>query len=153
MPTVLISGCSSGIGRALAVAFKEASWRVLATASKANDVAALAQAGFNALPLNVTDKASIDTLVAQLQAEKITLDVLINNAGYAQMGPLLDIGGQGVLEQMNTNVAGLVEVTRALFPLLRQSRGLVVNIGSVSGLLITPFRHTYANLSKQNESI
>jgi len=143
MPSVLISGCSSGIGRALADAFKLAGWRVFAAARKPADVEALAQAGFTAVHLDVTDKKAIATIAVRLQESKAKLDVLINNAGYAQMGPLLDIGGRGILEQMNTNTAGLVELTRALFPLLKQSRGLVVNIGSVSGALVTPFAGAY----------
>ncbi|KXU35515.1 short-chain dehydrogenase [Ventosimonas gracilis] len=143
MPSVLISGCSSGIGRALAEAFKGAGWQVFASAPKTADVTALEQAGFTAMPLNVTDEQSIAAVFTRLQAEKVTLDVLINNAGYAQMGPLLDIGSQGILEQMHTNVAGLIGLTRALFPLLRQSRGLVVNISSVSGVLVTPFAGAY----------
>jgi len=143
MPAVLITGCSSGIGRALAGVFQEAAWQVFATASKAADVAMLAQAGFTAMRLDVVDEQSIAIVAARLQAENARLDVLINNAGYAQMGPLLDVGSQGLCEQMHTNVAGMIGVTRALFPLLEQSRGLVVNIGSVSGVLVTPFAGAY----------
>jgi len=143
MPSVLISGCSSGIGRALADAFKQAGWQVFAAARKPADVEALARAGFTAVHLDVTDKKAIATIAVRLQEAKVKLDVLINNAGYAQMGPLLDIGGRGILEQMHTNVAGPLELTRALFPLLKKSRGLVVNIGSVSGILVTPFAGAY----------
>jgi len=143
MPSILITGCSSGIGRALAEVFKAAAWQVFATASKPASVDKLVQEGFTAMRLDVTDEASITAVAAQLQAENIKLDVLINNAGYAQMGPLLDVGGQGILAQMHTNVAGLIDVTRAFFPLLKQSCGLVVNIGSVSGVLITPFAGAY----------
>jgi len=143
MPSVLISGCSSGIGRALADAFKQAGWQVLAAARKPADVEALARAGFTAVHLDVTDKKAIATIAVRLQEAKVKLNVLINNAGYAQMGPLLDIGSQGILEQMHTNVAGPIELTRALFPLLKKSRGLVVNIGSVSGILVTPFAGAY----------
>jgi len=143
VPSVLISGCSSGIGRALAEAFRAAGWQVFACARKVADVEALAQAGFCAALLDVNDERAAFALAERLQAAATPLDVLINNAGYAQMGALLDIGSQGVAEQMQTNAAGLIGVTRAFFPLLRQSRGLVVNIGSVSGVLITPFAGAY----------
>jgi len=69
--------------------------------------------------------------------------MLINNAGYGAMGPLLDGGVDAMRQQFETNVFAVVGVTRALFPLLRRTRGLVVNIGSVSGVLVTPFAGAY----------
>lgn len=142
-PSVLITGCSSGIGRALAEQFKAAGWRVWASARKTEDFAALEAAGFVAVPLEVNDGTSIEHLAARLSDEAGGLDVLINNAGYGAMGPLLDGGVEGIRRQFETNVFALVGVTRALFPLLRRSKGLVVNIGSVSGVLVTPFAGAY----------
>lgn len=139
MPTVLITGCSSGIGRALADAFKGAGYEVWATARKVEDVAALDAAGFNGVQLDVNDGAALTQLAARLEG----LDVLINNAGYGAMGPLLDGGVEAMQRQFETNVFALVGVTRALFPALRRNRGLVVNIGSVSGVLVTPFAGAY----------
>jgi short-subunit dehydrogenase len=118
MPNVLITGCSSGIGRALADAFKSAGFNVWASARRPEDVTALAAAGFNAVELDV-------------------------NAGYGAMGPLLDGGTEAMQRQFQTNVFSLVGVTQALFPALRRSKGLVVNIGSVSGVLVTPFAGAY----------
>ena len=69
--------------------------------------------------------------------------MLINNAGYGAMGPLLDGGVPAMQRQFETNVFSIVGVTRALFPVLRRSQGLVVNIGSVSGVLVTPFAGAY----------
>lgn len=142
-PSVLITGCSSGIGRALAEQFKAAGWRVWASARKTEDLAALEAAGFVAVPLEVNDGTSIEHLAARLSDEAGGLDVLINNAGYGAMGPLLDGGVESIRRQFETNVFALVGVTRALFPLLRRSKGLVVNIGSVSGVLVTPFAGAY----------
>ncbi|WP_060483232.1 SDR family oxidoreductase [Pseudomonas sp. NBRC 111119] len=139
MPTVLITGCSSGIGRALADAFRDAGHEVWATARKPEDVERLAAAGFTARPLDVNDPQALTRLAEELP----TLDILINNAGYGAMGPLLDGGVDAMQRQFQTNVFALVGVTRALFPLLRRSRGLVVNIGSVSGVLVTPFAGAY----------
>ncbi|UVL03117.1 MULTISPECIES: SDR family oxidoreductase [Pseudomonas] len=143
MPTVLITGCSSGIGRALANAFRDAGHEVWATARKPEDVEQLSAAGFTARQLDVNDSDALTQLADELQARHAGLDVLINNAGYGAMGPLLDGGVDAMRQQFETNVFAVVGVTRALFPLLCRARGLVVNIGSVSGVLVTPFAGAY----------
>lgn len=140
---VLISGCSSGIGRAMADAFKAAGHDVWACARKPEDVTRLATAGFNAVQLDVNDPQALTHLAGQLEHAGGGLDVLINNAGYGAMGPLLDGGIEGMHQQFETNVFSIVGVTRALFPALRRNKGLVVNIGSVSGVLVTPFAGAY----------
>lgn len=142
-PSVLITGCSSGIGRALADAFQQAGYQVWASARKAADVEALNTAGFHAVELDVNDGLALGRLAERLKAEIGGLDVLINNAGYGAMGPLLDGGVEAMRKQFETNVFSLIGVTRACFPLLRQNKGLVVNIGSVSGVLVTPFAGAY----------
>jgi NAD(P)-dependent dehydrogenase (short-subunit alcohol dehydrogenase family) len=142
-PVVLITGCSSGIGRALADAFKAAGYQVWACARKAQDLAALEAAGFVTVELDVNDAEAVQRAASRVQAEAGRLDVLINNAGYGAMGPLLDGGAEGMRRQFETNVFSLVELTRVCFPLLRASRGLVVNIGSISSVLITPFAGAY----------
>lgn len=142
-PVALITGCSSGIGRALADAFQTAGYQVWATARRDEDVAALGQAGFRGVLLDVNDEPAVERLAELLQRETGGLDVLINNAGYGAMGPLLDGGSQAIRRQFETNVFAVVGITRALFPALRARRGLVVNIGSVSGVLVTPFAGAY----------
>lgn len=142
-PTALITGCSSGIGRALAEAFKAAGYSVWATARKPQDLTALEAAGFTAVALDVNDQPAVATLAERLEQEEGGLDVLVNNAGFGAMGPLLDGGAPALRKQFDTNVFALVDVTRACFPLLRKRRGLVVNIGSVSGVLVTPFAGAY----------
>lgn len=143
LPVVVISGCSSGIGRALADAFKAAGYQVWAGARKAADLEQLDAAGFRALALDVNDLASIEAMIERLSSEAGRLDILINNAGYGGIGPLLDGGVEAMRQQFETNVFSLVGVTRACFPLLRASKGLVVNIGSVSGVMTTPFAGAY----------
>ncbi|WP_312935481.1 SDR family NAD(P)-dependent oxidoreductase, partial [Pseudomonas sp.] len=118
MPTVLITGCSSGIGRALAEAFRDGGFEVWATARKAGDVERLASAGFTARALDVNDAQALATLADELQARGASLDVLVNNAGFGAMGPLLDGGASVLRAQFETNVFAMVAVTRALFPLL-----------------------------------
>lgn len=95
------------------------------------------------MQLDVNDGLALGQLAERLKAEIGGLDVLINNAGYGAMGPLLDGGVEAMRKQFETNVFSLIGVTRALFPLLRQNKGLVVNIGSVSGVLVTPFAGAY----------
>ena len=143
MPVSLITGCSSGIGLALAHALRAAGHHVWATARQPADVATLAAAGFSAQVLDVTDEQQCQALAALVMAEGKGLDVLINNAGYGAMGPLLDQNDALLRRQFETNVVSVIGVTRALFPLLRQSRGVVVNIGSVSGVMVTPFAGAY----------
>ena len=143
MPIALITGCSSGIGRALADAFKAAGYEVWATARKTADVDPLKAAGFVAVQLDVNDSLEVDQLSARLKQHGKGLDVLINNAGYGAMGPLLDGGVKGLQQQFETNVFSVVGITRALFDPLRRNRGLVINIGSVSGVLVTPFAGAY----------
>jgi NAD(P)-dependent dehydrogenase (short-subunit alcohol dehydrogenase family) len=143
MPVALITGCSSGIGRALADAFKAAGFEVWASARKAEDVALLASAGFIAVQLDVNDNLALEQLGERINQQHSGLDVLINNAGYGAMGPLLDGGVAAMQRQFETNVFSIVGVTRALFPVLRRAKGLVVNIGSVSGVLVTPFAGAY----------
>lgn len=142
-PIALITGCSSGIGRALADAYRSAGYSVWATARKAADLETLTNAGFIAVELDVNDAAGIEQLAERLNTQVGGLDVLINNAGYGAMGPLLDGGAQGMRRQFETNVFSLISMTRALFPMLRNRQGLVINIGSVSGVLVTPFAGSY----------
>ncbi|MBD1550818.1 SDR family oxidoreductase [Pseudomonas typographi] len=139
MPVTLITGCSSGIGLATARALKAAGHQVWATARKAEDLTRLEGEGFTARRLDVTDSAAVQALAAELPA----LDVLVNNAGYGAIGPLLDMPPATLQAQFDTNLFALLTVTRACLGHLRASRGLVVNIGSVSGMLVTPFAGAY----------
>lgn len=141
---VLITGCSSGIGRVLAQQFHARGDTVIATARKAESLGELAQSGIQTAQLDVCSAESIVALQQQLQQQGTVIDLLINNAGYGQMGPLLDLDSAALRAQFETNVIGLMAVTRALLPLMRASKQpRIVNLGSVSGILTTPFAGAY----------
>lgn len=141
--TILITGCSSGIGKALAVEAKQQGYRVFATARKASDLAELQQLGLEVIALELTDPTSVRHAVSQLQQRAGQLDILINNAGYGAMGPVLDAGATGLRQQFEVNVFAVMDLIQACLPLLLKSKGLIVNIGSVSGVLTTPFAGVY----------
>lgn len=139
---VLITGCSSGIGHALALRFAEHGDQVVATARKPESLQALADAGCRTLALDVNIAASRAELVTDLA--DMTLDIVVHNAGISAMGPLLELPEEQLRGQFETNVIAPVLLTRDLFPLMRRSAApLIVNIGSVSGILTTPFAGAY----------
>lgn len=141
--TILITGCSSGIGRALAEEFQARGHRVIATARRLETLAPLQARGIRALALDVDAPASIAALAEQLAREGLQLDVLVNNAGYGLMGPLLELSLDDARRQFETNVIAVLALVQALFPRLRQPGARVVNLGSVSGVLTTPFAGAY----------
>jgi NAD(P)-dependent dehydrogenase (short-subunit alcohol dehydrogenase family) len=141
---ILITGCSSGIGQALALEFKARGHTVFATARQAQALANLNALGLIAVELDVTDQQSIDKAREQLQSHTSRLDLLINNAGYGQFGAVLDTESSTLRRQFETNVIAPVALSRAFLPLLRESSSAcIANVGSVSGLVTTPFAGTY----------
>jgi len=147
--TILITGCSSGIGFDAAVSLKNRGHRVIASCRRIADVERLQQLGVETIQLDVNDEDSI-TKGFQLVLEKTRghLDVLINNAGYGQAGALEDVPRSALIAQFNTNVFGLMELTRQAIPVMRtQGYGRIINISSVLGFISMPFRGAY-NASK-----
>ncbi len=141
---VLITGCSSGIGRALAEACIARGDTVVATARNLDSLNYLNSDKAICRALDVNDDDAIKQLFSNLEETLPSIDLLINNAGYAAMGPVTELDRQALLKQFETNVFAPVSVTRAALPLLRKSsRAQVVNIGSVSGILTTPFSGAY----------
>lgn len=140
----LITGCSSGIGRALAQAFRHQGFVVVATARRAADVSALRRDGWDAVALDVTRSDSIAAVAAHIGREFGRLDVLVNNAGYGQFGALLDLEPDDLRRQFETNVFAPLALVRVMLPFLRAAGDArIVNIGSVSGILTTPFAGAY----------
>jgi NADP-dependent 3-hydroxy acid dehydrogenase YdfG len=139
---VLITGCSSGIGAALAKAFHHTGkYTVYASARRLDSLAPLQALGIQTLTLDVTDHHSIQAAVDQIEGG---VDILVNNAGYGLMGPLAEVELAQLRQQWETNVTGLLAVTQAVLPsMIAKGRGTVFNIGSVSGVLITPFAGAY----------
>ncbi|WP_049927466.1 SDR family oxidoreductase [Halopiger goleimassiliensis] len=143
--TVLITGCSSGIGRATAEAFLEADWFVVATARNPDDVEDLAEAGCHTLALDVTDPDQVSRAVEETVEEGGAIDCLVNNAGYAQMGPLEDVSTADLHRQFDVNVYGPHRLVRAALPHMRaQGEGRIVNLSSVIGRISVPGSGAYA---------
>ncbi|HEY4279387.1 MAG TPA: oxidoreductase [Conexibacter sp.] len=136
---VLITGCSSGIGRATALRLAGGGWSVYASARRASAIADLADAGCRLLSLDVTDEMSMKDAVATVQRESGAVGVLVNNAGYSQSGAVETVPMEAVRRQFETNVFGLVRLTQLALPGMREQRwGKVVNIGSMGGRLTFP---------------
>ncbi len=148
--TILITGCSSGIGSALARELNKRGQRVYATARRPGTLAPLAEAGIETLSLDVNDEDSIAAAMAQVREGAGHLDMLINNAGYSQVGAVLDLTREDLRGQYETNVIAPVAVARAAMPLLRAAvaangRASLVNVGSIVGLFTTPYAAAYCS--------
>lgn len=136
---VLITGCSTGIGRATAERLAGRGWSVYATARRLDSIADLEAKGCKTLALDVCDEASMVAAVAAVELAEGAVGVLINNAGFAQDGPIEEVRIDAVRRQFETNVFGLVRLTQLALPGMRQQRwGRVVNIGSMGGKLVFP---------------
>ncbi len=136
---VLITGCSSGIGRATAELLVEQGWNVYATARRPETIADLQQKGAKTLTLDVTDEASMEAAVAQLTDAEGGVGVLINNAGYSQSGAVETVAIDDVRRQFETNVFGLLRMCQLVLPgMRRQHGGKIVNLGSMGGRLTFP---------------
>ncbi|MFC4449325.1 SDR family oxidoreductase [Halorussus aquaticus] len=142
--TVLITGCSSGIGRETAHCFLEDGWEVYATARNPADIQSLGDAGANVATLDVTDEDDAERVVERIVDEEGRIDCLVNNAGYAQLGPVEDVTTESVESQFEVNVFGPHRLLREVLPHMRDRRtGTVVNVSSVSGRLATPGMGVY----------
>src|SRR5262252_4697555 len=141
---VVVTGCSTGIGRALARELRAGGHRPFATARRLESIADLAAHGIDTVQLDVKDPASISVAVQAVIDRAGRIDVLINNAGVNIFGPLAETPLDSLREVFDTNVIGLAAVTQAVFPHLSEQRsGLIVNIGSLVGVLPTPFAGAY----------
>lgn len=148
--TILITGCSSGIGAALAAELHQRGQRVYATARRLESLQALSATGIAIHALDVNDDVSIAAVMARIDSEVGHLDMLINNAGFSQVGAVVDLTREDLRSQYETNVISPVAVTRGALPLLRaaraaQRKAVVVNIGSIVGVLTTPFAGAYCS--------
>jgi NAD(P)-dependent dehydrogenase (short-subunit alcohol dehydrogenase family) len=149
--SILITGATTGIGRHAALYLASKGHHVIASGRKADLLADLAaeatRAGLrlDTVRLDVTDARSIDEAVAQV--DRLTggrgIDGLVNNAGYGQPGPLIEVSDAELRQQFETNVFGLMAVTRAFLPQLRGRRGRLVNVSSVGGRVTFPLFGAY----------
>ncbi|MBE9110319.1 SDR family oxidoreductase [Nodosilinea sp. LEGE 07298] len=143
-PVVLITGCSSGIGKALCQAFHRRGCRVVATARRLETIDALKAYTVMTLPLDVTDSVGIQQVIAAVLAQEGRIDLLVNNAGFGQFGPLMDLSPVQLQAQFYTNVLAPLELVQQVAPVMKRQRsGVIVNIGSISGVVTTPFAGAY----------
>ncbi len=142
---ILITGCSSGIGRATAIEAAARGHRVFATARNPETLRDLESRGrIRALALDVTDAASIRDAVASVLAEAGQVDALVNNAGYGQYGAAEDVTAEEWKRQFDVNLFGAIEAARAVLPAMREKRrGTIVNVSSVAGKIAIPFAAPY----------
>lgn len=134
--SVVVTGASTGIGRACALRLSASGWWVFAGVRKESDAQSLRDEDPRLAPLtiDVTDQASIDAAVTTVAGEVgPRLDGLVNNAGVVVHGPLEFVTPDEVRTQLETNVVGMHATTRAFLPALRAARGRIVNMGSVAG--------------------
>jgi NADP-dependent 3-hydroxy acid dehydrogenase YdfG len=136
---VLVTGCSSGIGKATAEALVRAGHTVYATARRPSTLADLEAAGARTLALDVTDEASMTAAVAAIEAEHGSVGTLVNNAGYGVYGPVEEVAMDDVRREFETNVFGLGRLTQLVLPAMRAAgRGRIVNMSSMGGRLVYP---------------
>lgn len=144
--SILITGCSSGIGLASARILHERGWRVLATARTPEDREMLAyEIGVEALPLDLADAHSIAACATEaLQRTDANLDAVFNNAAYGQVGAVEDLTPELLRRQIEVNLIGTHDLTRRLIPAMRAAgRGRIVQCSSVLGFVAVPYRGAY----------
>ncbi|MFZ4211351.1 SDR family oxidoreductase [Pantoea endophytica] len=144
--TILITGCSSGIGLVAANDLLSRGYRVLAACRRADDVARMEALGFIGVQLDLDDAASVDAAADRvLELTDHRLHALFNNGGFGQYGPLSSVSRQQLEKQFSTNLFGTHQLTMRLLPALQASgNGRIVNTSSVLGLISTPGRGAYA---------
>ncbi len=143
--SVLITGCSSGIGRATALAFLAENWSVVATSRTPAEITGLAEAGCETMALDVTDPDGVARAVEYTVEETGAIDCVVNNAGYAQLGPLEDVSTAELQRQFDVNIFGPQRLTRAALPHMRaQGSGRIVNVSSIVGRVSVAGMGAYA---------
>ena len=144
LKSVLITGCSTGIGLCLAHGLRSEGYRVFAAARKSDDENKLKALGFETLLLNLSSSSSINTAISKLYQRTDNLYALINNGAYGQAGALEDISRNALEKQFQANVFGWHELTNLILPRMRKVNvGRVIYISSVLGFVAMPFRGPY----------
>ncbi|KAJ7130597.1 hypothetical protein C8R44DRAFT_613568 [Mycena epipterygia] len=149
MPIAFVTGCSNGgIGAALCRAFLSKGYTVYATARSLEAMSDLTHDNVRKLVVDVTDNSSVADGIKQVYDETDGIDVLVSNAGYSHIGPLLDTPWEEGLRVVETNFFGFVRLVKNVVPRMgKRGKGTVVAIGSILGELATPFQGFY-NASK-----
>ena len=141
---VLVTGCSTGIGRATAEAFLAAGWTTVATARQRDALDDLRSRGADVAALDVANDEQRRQVVGDLLTRHGRIDALINNAGYPEHGPLEEVSLERWRAQFETNVFGMVALTQLVVPTMRQQKkGRVVNLSSMGGVITLPLGAAY----------
>lgn len=142
--TILITGASSGLGKATAKLFQTNGWNVIATMRNPNETELISLPNVLVAKIDVTDLASIENAVKIGIAKFGKIDVLLNNAGYGAYGPLESFSKEKILRQFNTNVIGLIDTTNSVLPHFRKNKsGTIINISSIGGKMAFPLGSLY----------
>lgn len=163
MKTILITGATAGIGRHAALELVRQGHHVIATGRRENALVSLAEEAakigrgkLEGIRLDVTDEAMVREVAADVLArtDGRGIDVLVNNAGYGQMGPLEEVSDAELRKQYDTNVFGLMNVTRAFLPQMRsRASGTIINVSSVGGRTTFPLMGAYNSTKYAVESL
>jgi NAD(P)-dependent dehydrogenase (short-subunit alcohol dehydrogenase family) len=161
MPVALISGASTGIGRATALRLARAGWTVLAGVRDPSSHGAAAEDGLIPVSLDITDAGQIAAIAQRVREGEthaghppsVGLDALINNAGIGIAGPLELVSADDLRRQIEVNLLGHVVLTQAMLPELRRARGRIVFVSSIGGLVAPPFSAPYAACKHAIEAI
>jgi NAD(P)-dependent dehydrogenase (short-subunit alcohol dehydrogenase family) len=140
--TALVTGTSSGLGRGTAERLVSLGWDVLGTVRSPTD-----DVSFETVQLDVTDDAAVEALGRTIVDRWGRLDALVNNAGYALLGPVEELSAPEILDQLHVNTVAPMQLARACLPALRAAEGVVVQVSSVSGYSASPLFGAY-NASK-----
>jgi NAD(P)-dependent dehydrogenase (short-subunit alcohol dehydrogenase family) len=145
MKTVLITGTSSGIGKAAAKYFRDKGWQVAATMRKPeNETELVDSKDLKKIRLDVQDKESIKAAIQETIKTFGKIDVLVNNAGYGTAGPLEASSDEQVKRQFDVNLFGLIDVIKEVLPHFRENKkGIIINISSIGGLVTFPLFSLY----------
>ncbi len=153
-PVVLITGCSTGIGRATANYCAARGWRVIATARNLDSIRRLAGEHIEILPLDVADEASRIRAIEEALARAGRIDALVNNAGYSQAGPLAEVTLDEMHAQFETNLFGAFRLAQLVIPAMREQKaGRIINVSSVVGRVTFPFGGLYCGTKHAMEAL
>jgi short-subunit dehydrogenase len=140
----LITGCSTGIGKSMALQLAKRGYTVYAGVRNIDSLTAQASQSLVPVRLDVNDQHDIDRVIDTITKQSGQLDLLINNAGFGAMGPVAEVPIEQIKSQFSTNVFAPIALTQAALPLLiKSSHAQVVNIGSVAGVFTIPFSGVY----------
>jgi short-subunit dehydrogenase len=143
--TVLITGCSTGIGKSIAAYFQVMGWNVAATMrNPENETELIELENIKCIRLDVQDEDSIEKAIKETMTAFGSIDVVVNNAGYGTIGPFEAASNEQIYRQFDTNVFGVMNVTRAILPYFRDKKqGVIINIASAGGRMTWPLYSLY----------